>query len=70
MRVQIIPDVPEGRLFGQDGPGANDVGECYSLQIENEQIFATCIFNEWPGIWTLELGWLLHENEEGMTTYV
>lgn len=70
MRVQITPEVPEGQLFGDSGPGPNDAGECYSLQIEGEHIFATCIFDEWPGIWRLELGWLLHENEEGMTTYV
>lgn len=70
MRVKIIPDVPEGRLFGKDGPGANDAGECFHLKIEDDQMFATCMFDEWPGIWVLELGWLLHEDEEGLTTYV
>lgn len=69
MRVKIIDDVPEGRLFGDMGPGAGEVGDCFYLTIKDDHFFAHCMFDDWEGIFVLELGWLLHESEEGMTTY-
>ena len=70
MRVKIVDEVPAIRLFGTDGPGGGTYGECFYLTIKDDAVFARCMFEGWSGIWELELSWLLHESEDGPTTYV